>query len=274
MGRYPTNSSAVLRREISGRNLDRAAGFASEATYGSVPSVLYCDADGRHGNFLDASYRAICANPDWLRRLGKSYSASRRVPRSMDRRRFELDCANSSDALLMNIFCYPRIMARTQLCALLGMELCSRPMFGVKPRIPLGNLRADHSEFDMQVGTTLVEAKLTETSFQTAPLRLVTRYRDLGEVFDEENLPARDGMVASYQLIRGVLAAHASGGSFLLLSDGRREDLVERWFEILRAVKLYELRSRLKLATWQEIAATVPKRLQQFLDAKYGIVPL
>ncbi len=31
------------------------------------------------------------------------------------------------------------------------------------------------------------------------------------------------------------------------------------------------LRTRLGLLTWQEIAATLPARLQQFLDEKYGI---
>ena len=33
-----------------------------------------------------------------------------------------------------------------------------------------------------------------------------------------------------------------------------------------------DLRVRLKVLTWQELAALLPAALQQFLDAKYGIV--
>jgi hypothetical protein len=41
----------------------------------------------------------------------------------------------------------------------------------------------------------------------------------------------------------------------------------------MRAVRLVELRYRLKLLTWQELAAVLPDDLQQFLAAKYGVVP-
>ncbi|HZL50634.1 MAG TPA: BrnT family toxin, partial [Terracidiphilus sp.] len=102
-------SAAGLRRELSARNLARAETVAHEATYGAVPSVLYAeDEAGGHGNFLAASYKRICADPQWRLRLEKSYTANARVPRAGDRRRKELDCCASSDALLMNIFCTPR----------------------------------------------------------------------------------------------------------------------------------------------------------------------
>src|SRR5665213_3735229 len=116
-------SAWALRRELSARNLARAETMAHEATYGGVPSVVYAeDGAGGHGNFLAASYKRICADPQWRRRLEKSYTANARVPRAGDRRRKELDCCASSDALLMNIFCYPRVMARPELCALLGVD--------------------------------------------------------------------------------------------------------------------------------------------------------
>ncbi len=44
------------------------------------------------------------------------------------------------------------------------------------------------------------------------------------------------------------------------------------WFEVMAAVKSAELRVRLKVLTWQELAAHLPKELQEFLDVKYGIV--
>ena len=77
---------------------------------------------------------------------------------------------------------------------------------------------------------------------------------------------------AGYQLIRNVLAAYAEGCSFCVLHDERRPDLREAWFEVMAAVKSAEMRVRLKVLTWQELAATLPDELQEFLDLKYGIV--
>ncbi len=76
---------------------------------------------------------------------------------------------------------------------------------------------------------------------------------------------------ASYQLIRGVLAAHAAQCSFCMLHDERRPDLCEEWFQVMAAVRNAELRVRLKVLTWQELAAFLPAVLQEFLDLKYGI---
>lgn len=268
---YPISSSA-LRREVSARNLDRSSRYEHETTYGEVPSILYHASDDTHGNFIQASYRAICANPAWHKRLEKSYSSSRRVPRSWERIRHELDCANSSDALLMNIFCYPRVLTRRKLCTLLGTEVRLRPVFGVKPGIPLLNGRTDRTEVDLRLGDLLIEAKLTESGFQTASTNLISRYRDLHDVFNIDELPMEGDKVQSYQLIRGVLAAYAGDTSFSVACDARRTDLIERWFQIMRAVRSYSMRSRLKLLTWQEIAGTLPLTLQLFLAEKYGIV--
>ncbi len=77
---------------------------------------------------------------------------------------------------------------------------------------------------------------------------------------------------ASYQLIRNVLAAYAEGCSFCVVHDARRPDLREAWFEVMTAVKSAELRVRLKVLTWQELAPLLPEALQEFLELKYGIV--
>jgi hypothetical protein len=77
---------------------------------------------------------------------------------------------------------------------------------------------------------------------------------------------------ACYQLIRNVLAAHAAGNSFCVLHDARRPDLREEWYRVMAAVKVVELRARLKVLTWQELAQHLPVELQEFLDRKYGIV--
>ncbi len=183
----------------------------------------------------------------------------------------ELDCSNSSDALLMNIFCFPEVMESRSIRALLCVENDAQPEFGFKARVPLHGSKRDATEIDMKIGELLVEAKLTESNFQMADSKLLARYRDLESVFDLAELPVRNGRHAGYQLVRGALAAYASGCSFCVLCDARRRDLMETWFQILRAVGDVELRSRLKLLTWQELAGRLAPELQDFLEKKYGI---
>jgi hypothetical protein len=264
-------SSNALRRDLSRRNGERARDYEHELSYGSVPSVIYKEQEQGHGNFVPASFRAICRHPEWRNRLAKVYTGSHWVPRAKERKRYELDCANSSDALLMNIFCYPGALRRAQLCALLGVEPGVTPEFGFRARVPLLNGRGDRTEVDMRLGALLVEAKLTEGAFQPAPPRLMSRYRDLEEVFDCAELQTSGGAFRGYQIIRGVLAAYATDSSFVLLCDERRMDLIDGWFDVVKAVRSYSFRNRLKLLTWQEVAGTLSAGLQKFLAGKYGI---
>ncbi|MGC1463707.1 MAG: hypothetical protein WA802_16005, partial [Terracidiphilus sp.] len=83
---------------------------------------------------------------------------------------------------------------------------------------------------------------------------------------------ARVSGYTSYQLIRNVLAAYAVDCSFCVIHDERRPDLREEWFRVIAAVKSAEMRARLKVLTWQELAAYLPDELQEFLNLKYGIV--
>jgi len=57
-----------------------------------------------------------------------------------------------------------------------------------------------------------------------------------------------------------------------VLCDARRPELVETWYLVMRAVRSFELRCRLKLLTWQELAGVVPGELREFLAEKYGVV--
>jgi len=91
--------------------------------------------------------------------------------------------------------------------------------------------------------------------------------------FDSSFRPHGKAGYASYQLIRGVLAAYAFECRFCVMHDERRPDLREEWFSVMSAVKSASMRVRLKALTWQELAAFLPADLQMFLDAKYGIVP-
>jgi len=261
-----------LRLELSerGRKFASARGLSAEFSYGSSPVVLYSPCDDQHGNFFPESYRAIQQNLAWRKRLDKVHTSDS-LPRA-DRRWCELDSCNSSDALLMNIFCCPEAFDDGRLASLLGVE-SQEPEFGFKARVPLLDAKFDRTEVDMRIGNLLVEAKLTEADFQSKAKAFVDRYRDFEKVFRRRELPQSKTAYGSYQLIRNVLAAFALDCSFCVMLDARRPDLIEQWYAVMRSVKIGDLRVRCKVLTWQELSEALPTSLQQFLDEKYGIRP-
>jgi hypothetical protein len=93
----------------------------------------------------------------------------------------------------------------------------------------------------------LIEAKLTESDFQSAEKVVLTAYRDFPDVFDQEQLPQTDGRYLSYQLLRNVLAAYALECSFCVLVDARRPDLAGAWYAVMKCVKPVELRTKLRI---------------------------
>ena len=270
-------SASRLHREVNARAYEfaRAHALLHDVLPGHSASVVFGeDAERRHGNFHPASYRAILENAEWRVRLGKAHTASRRTRPRADWSWRELDCAASSDALLMNIFCYPGVFCSVQLRGLLGVDGGVRPQFGVHPRLPLRKSLVDTTELDMELGELLVESKLTEKDFQAARPALLARYVGVDEVFEADALPrTAAGGYTGYQLIRGVLAAEQMGHSFCVLCDERRADLMEVWAHVQAAVRTADLRSRCKLLTWQELAGALPRPLQVFLADKSGILP-
>jgi restriction endonuclease-like protein len=268
--------AAALRRELSARNREYARRLTLDCreSHGDTPVVCYLPSDDsrQHGNFLPQSYRAILSHDGWRKRLTKPHTSARQaLPREGFRWR-ELDSCNSSDALLMNIFCCPGTLRRQAVVDLLGVESIPEPTFGFRARVQLANGRADRTEVDMKIGDLLVEAKLTEADFQTKPARAVECYRDFHEVFEADELPRRNGSYVSYQLIRNVLAAHANQCSFCVMVDARRPDLREAWFSVMRCIRLHGLRLRCRILTWQELARALPAGVQKFLAEKYGIL--
>jgi restriction endonuclease-like protein len=267
--------AALLRQELSSRNAiyARQLRLPHVTTYGDWPVIVYKSSarERKHGNFFDASYRCILRNQAWIRRLEKVHTAERRSLPQSDNRWRELDSSMSSDALLMNVFCCPGVIDSPAVALTLGLEVGEFPEFGFRARIPRDSC-VDRTEIDMKLGTLLVESKLTETDFQSQRPAIVESYRDLHEVFDGESLPRLNGQYVSYQLIRNVLAAYYLDLSFCVLLDARRPDLIEAWFAVMSCVKTAGLRTRCKALTWQELAETLPKKLQNFLDHKYGIV--
>jgi hypothetical protein len=267
-------SAALLRRELSARSeaFARKHNLQYQLSYGEAPVVVFQPAADGHGNFLSETFQAIQEKLEWSRRLKKAHTGARTsLPKVWDHRWCELDTCSSSDALLMNVFCHPETFADGRVAAMLGIDTEARPEFGVRARVPMKKGRADRTEVDMVIGDLLVEAKLTESDFQTASKELVDEYRDFAKVFARKELPRRNGRYEGYQLIRNVLAAHESGASFCLLADIRRPDLREQWFAVMRCVRDASLRTRCKMLTWHELAEVLPERLRNFLAEKYGI---
>ena len=184
----------------------------------------------------------------------------------------ELDSSLSSDALLMNIFCYPGVARRREVCRILGLEPGGVPEFGFMPRVPLLSEARERTEVDMKLGNKIFEAKLTEGDFQIQRVELVEGYRDLRDIFECRHLPRLGRRYVSYQLIRNVLAAHALRLDFCTLLDARRPDLLEDWYGVVRCIRFAALRARCKVLTWQELSLCLPASLQRFLSVKYGIV--
>ncbi len=303
--------AAQLRHELAARNRICAKGVAHVESYGANPVIVYAPDGATHGNFFQPAYAAIAARPEWMRRFDKIHAQSRSLPKA-ERRWRELDSCASSDALLMNIFCAPGVAESSPVMSMLGIDEQAVPEFGWRARVPLANGRFDRTEVDMRWGSLLVEAKLTESDFQSCRAEVIEAYRDFDAVFDRKLLPRVEIPIArrresaefpeeytqeevrvpaeeweptlimkprstvtgyaSYQLIRNVLAAHAQQASFCVIYDQRRPDLREAWFAVMAAVRTASLRVRLKALTWQELAAALPDALQEFLDAKYGIV--
>ena len=270
------NFASSLRGELStlAEKYAQSRGLPNCLSYGEMPAVCFTPYDDgtRHGNFMPESYRAIISCPAWRQRLGKVHTLGRRSLPATERGRWmELDSCNSSDALLMNVFCHPRVLRSENAFALLDIDRGAIPFFGVRAKVPLANGGTDRTEVDMRIGNLLVEAKLTETDFQRVDKAVLRKYRDFFDVFEEELLPQTEGHYLSYQLLRNVLAAHALQCSFCVLLDARRPDLVEAWYAVIRCVKPVGLRTALRILTWQELAQALPAKLQAFLGDKYGI---
>jgi Restriction Endonuclease associating with ARP len=186
-----TNGLAeILRAELAARNRIWARGRPHVESYGGDSVVVYAPEAGRHGNFFDAAYAAIETEPTWRKRFDKIHAQGRSLPNAENGRRWrEIDSSVSSDALLMNIFCTPEVTESESVRSMLGVESDARLEFGWKAKVPLASGRFDRTEVDLRWGDLLVEAKLTETDFQTRATAMVKSYRDFGDVFDADLLP-------------------------------------------------------------------------------------
>ena len=228
-----------------------------------------------HGNFHNASYGAVCGNREWARRLHKPHPRRTALPAERRSEAMELDSCTSSDALLMNVFCYPGLFLHDSFVRLMGLPATveSDLVFGFKPGVPLRRSLTDATEVDLKVRELLIEAKLTEKDFTKKRAEAVERYRDFESVFESSRLHMQDGHYLHYQLIRNVLAAYHLGFRFRLICDGRRHDLIEAAGTVMSAIRFPNLRAKCGIITWQDVARCAPEALGSFLLDKYDIAP-
>ena len=212
--------------------------------------------------FCPASYESIQANPAWASRTGKQHS---QVPGVL-----EMQSSNSSDALLMSVFCHPHIAEWQGVQEVLRLRPHS-PVFGLMARVPKYGTNGDETEIDMAIDDCLVEAKLTETGFTEKAKAEVTKYEDLTTVFDIDSLPQSESHYRNYQVIRNVLAAVHHHKRHVLLCDHRRPDLARDYYETVACVREIGVRRRCRVIFWQEIAEKAGETLRGYLCARYGM---
>lgn len=216
-------------------------------------------------NFYPKSYQNIeSRNYSWDVRLDKKHSHFN------ESNVFELQSSNSSDALLMSIFCHPKIKDWKGVRDLLDIEKEDEIIFGWE-NVGFKNETSNKTEIDMKIGAHLFEAKLTEDDFTKQELSIVLKYEQINDIFDIDKLKTEKDEVKNYQLIRNILAAYKHNCSFRVLLDQRRIDLIRELMETIAAVKDDNLRSKIGFVTWQEIASVCGKDLKEYLGKKYFV---
>ncbi|MGA2298497.1 MAG: hypothetical protein ABSG15_13205 [FCB group bacterium] len=262
-------TSSELRHEIikQANNYTLRKGFQEPNHYfhspGGVVIFKKYDQDKKHGNFLDASFDVIM-NTSWKAKFEKLHTHFHDGTK-------ELDSCNSSDALLMNIFCHPRISEWKGIREMFGGDNLKKIKFGCMPKISKNINKFDNTEIDMCSTTFFVEAKLTEPDFTSKKKSVVESYIDFETVFDREKLNPSDSVYHNYQLIRNILTLKKyNDKDFYLICDQRRSDMISSFNVTLACVKEDRLKARCHLVFWQEITERSGKDLKEFLQEKYG----
>ncbi len=213
-------------------------------------------------NFHPESFKNIVKNPASQARTQKPHPNVADV--------LEMQSSNSSDALLMNVFCHTGIGRWKGISNLIGETLDSF-IFGFPGQIHFNGGQLDSTEIDMAMKESFCEAKLTETDFTKKSADVVERYDDLKVVFHAEDLPRVESNYDNYQIIRNLLATFQRGKKHILLCDERRPDLVCRYMETVSCLREMKHRKNCRVVFWQEIAWACGDSFRDWLKEKYGI---
>ena len=210
-------------------------------------------------NFFSETFKNIHNHNGWKARTEKHHS------RFSDGT-LEMQSSNSSDALLMNIFCHPEFKKLRPLTRLLDVKSDCELEFGWNPEF---ENETHPTEIDLKIGNRIFEAKLTEKSFTSARKDIVKRYADYSTVFTEEFLIGEKDYIKHYQLIRNILTAYQYDYSLTVLLDSTRIDLIKEIFNVIKSIRVDALKKKISFITWQEIIDTCKENLKEYLAEKY-----
>jgi hypothetical protein len=211
-------------------------------------------------NFNGISYNNILENRNWKKRLKKTHTQIKNVK--------EMQSSNSSDAILMNIFCHPDINKWNGIKKIIGLENINDISFGWNPSFSNEN-KSYPTEIDMKINNIIFEAKLTENDFKEKISNVVEGYENFNNVFDSDNMHKHNGNYLHYQLIRNILTAGKYNFRFILLIDECRIDLIKYLFDTIVFVRNINLRNNIKFVTWQELIYACGKELKEYMIEKY-----
>lgn len=248
-----------LRTTLRESTLDFAKQHGFEVDTSHKSAVIFKNiADA----FLPESFGAIRQNPDWANRTTKPHQT---ISGAM-----EMQSSNSSDALLMNVFCHPKLVTWKGVTNILGFNPIE-PKFGYNAYVEKEGTDGDSTEIDMVVGDFFIEAKLTEPDFTKKDIIEVTKYKQFDQSFHTECLPTQGDCYKNYQIIRNLLATIQHNKHHVLLCDERRPDLVRSYMETVSCLRDHLHRRKCKVVFWQEIQRACGDNLGSYLYSRYGL---
>ena len=248
-----------LKQAIRQSSLEYAREHGFEIDSSPKSAVLFKNlADAFH----PASFDSIKAHPDWFVRTEKPHQNVSNFK--------EMQSSNSSDALMMNIFCHPKLTTWKGVTDVLGFNPAN-PTFGVKALVKKEGTAGDMTEIDMALCDAFVEAKLTEEDFTDKDISEVKKYKNFDIHFHVDCLPIHNNRYHNYQIIRNLLAAIQYMKRHILLCDERRPDLVRRYMETVCCLKDPQIRKSCRVIFWQELKRACGEDLGSFLYSRYGI---
>lgn len=252
-------NSDTLKQEIRKHALSFATRRSLPVDDTHASALIFCNLDD---SFHAESLNNIRRTADWNARTRKAHQNVTGV--------LEMQSSNSSDALLMNIFCHPSIKQWAGVRKVLGNDM-ETIAFGVQGEVRINNGHTDTTEIDMALPGAFCEAKLTEADFTHKRPEVVENYDGLQETFHAKALPRVGTDYDNYQIIRNLLAAKQHNRDHILFCDERRPDLVRRYLTTVSCLRDIEVRKRCRVIFWQEIVAACGEALRKWIEEKYGI---
>lgn len=252
-------NSDALKQEIRKHALAfaRRKDLPVDDTHASA--VIFCRLDD---SLHPESLENIRMMPDWNLRTQKVHQNVTGV--------LEMQSSNSSDGLLMSIFCHPSITKWSGVRKVLRNDMATIA-FGVPGVVKIRNGQTDTTEIDMALPSAFCEAKLTEADFTHKRPEVVERYDGFQETFHSNTLQKAGRDYDNYQIIRNLLAAKQHNRDHILFCDERRPDLVRRYMSTVSCLRDIEDRMRCRVIFWQEVVAACGQSLRKWVEEKYGI---